>query len=270
MSQVAHETLDTALREIDSLRRNLKRSSASQVKAIDEREIARATALAWFNNHFHRLHQEIEADELSQRSESYARLMEYSDKATSRTKYEKLLKPLVKDLKNLRRHILDNTSSSVGDSTDAVPDFSSLIGDTKMQGILADRWKECATCISAGAPLAALVMMGGFLETLLLARFNREVNKDHIFRSPVAPKDRKTKKPLPIKEWTLRNYLDVGHDLGWITRSTKDVGEVVRDYRNYVHPYKQASHGIVLETNDARLFWEISKEMARQLLSGNR
>jgi hypothetical protein len=65
----------------------------------------------------------------------------------------------------------------------------------------------------------------------------------------------------------LRHYLDVGHELGWINRSAKDVGEVLRDYRNYIHPYKQARDGLHLDSEDARLFWEVAKGIARQLIA---
>src|SRR6266508_3631639 len=57
------------------------------------------------------------------------------------------------------------------------------------------------------------------------------------------PIDQRTKKPLPLPEWTLRPYIDVAHEICWITRSGKDVAAVLRDYRNYVHPEKQRSHG---------------------------
>ena len=35
--------------------------------------------------------------------------------------------------------------------------------------------------------------------------------------------------PLKLIEWGLKNYL------GGISKTTKDVGKVVRDYRNYIH-----------------------------------
>jgi hypothetical protein len=50
-----------------------------------------------------------------------------------------------------------------------------------MQEILARRWSEVHACIGANANLAATVMMGGLLETLLLARINVVVNKAAIF-----------------------------------------------------------------------------------------
>jgi hypothetical protein len=48
-----------------------------------------------------------------------------------------------------------------------------------------------------------------------------------------------TGNPLKLNGWGLKNYLDVAHELAWISK-TKDVGEVVSEYRNYVHPSKGA------------------------------
>jgi hypothetical protein len=58
----------------------------------------------------------------------------------------------------------------------------------------------------------------------------------------------------------------VAHELGWITKSGKEVAAVLRDYRNYIHPEKERSHGIMLTSADSAMFWEITKLLARQLL----
>ena len=64
-----------------------------------------------------------------------------------------------------------------------------------------------------------------------------------MFTPSKAPKD-KAGKPKPLKEWGLKDYLDVANELGWIRQSAKDVGQVLRDYRNYLHPEKELSHGV--------------------------
>ncbi|MCG8673385.1 MAG: hypothetical protein MI867_28605, partial [Pseudomonadales bacterium] len=102
---------------------------------------------------------------------------------------------------------------------------------------------------------------------LLLARFNKEQNKGVIFSPSKAPISKKTGKTAPLQEWTLRHYIDVAHDLKWISHSAKNVGEVLRDYRNYVHPYKQMSHGVELDSHDAELFWGITKSITNQLIA---
>jgi len=42
--------IESAIAEADSLRKVLKRRSSERVNSADEKQIARATALAWFNN----------------------------------------------------------------------------------------------------------------------------------------------------------------------------------------------------------------------------
>ena len=136
-----------------------------------------------------------------------------------------------------------------------------------MNAILERRWNECQGCIRASAPLAAKVMMGGLLEALFVARANVMTNKAPLFRAKATPIDSKTKKPLALPEWTLRPYIDVAAELGWISRSGKDVAAVLRDYRNYIHPEKERAHGVSLNDHDAGMFWEVTKSLARQLLA---
>jgi hypothetical protein len=108
-------------------------------------------------------------------------------------------------------------------------------------------------------------MMGGLLEALLLARINRESNKTPIFKTSKAPKD-KGGKTRPLNEWMLRGYIDVAHEMGWISQSARDVGDVLRDYRNYIHPYKEISHGVTIQGKDAVVLWEVSKSISRQII----
>jgi len=48
--------------------------------------------------------------------------------------------------------------------------------------------------------------------------------------------------------------------------NSRDVGDVLRNYRNFVHPAKQLSENVQLVQDDAILLWEISKAVTRQLL----
>lgn len=260
----ALDTVGLALGEIDRLRKLLKKKSTSQVRATEERSIAKATALAWFNAHRSPLAVLATSQNFQQADSSYRALLEASDRATSRATYDSLLKTLRAALIALRSdgvaHPVQSTTTS-----DQAPSFLPLISDPQMQSILASRWEECVACISANAPLSATVMMGGLLEALLLARVNHESNKEPIFQATTAPKD-KNGQPKPLPEWTLKSYIDVSRELGWISVSAKDVGEVLRDYRNYIHPFKQLSHGISLNTDDAVLFWEVSKAITRQII----
>lgn len=83
--------------------------------------------------------------------------------------------------------------------------------------------------IGAGAALAATVMTRGLLEALFIARAIFLPTRLLFFQRRQRLLTRKTSKPLALPEWTLRPYIDVGAELGWITRSGKDVAAVLRD-----------------------------------------
>jgi hypothetical protein len=256
-----HSTIDSALAEADRLRKLLKKKSTQQVRSTDECTIVKATALAWFNTHRMHIVGTVEEGALRAVDAVYRHVLEGSDRATARATYDGLLKDLRSKLIGLRS---DAVMLQPVSTSDQPPDFSPLIADIQMQAILTERWEECGKCLTAGAPLAATVMMGGLLEALLLGRVHRESNKAPIFQAASAPRD-KGGQTRPLPEWTLRNYIDVAHELGWISVSAKDVGEVLRDYRNYVHPFKQLSHGVHLTADDAILLWEVSKAISRQI-----
>lgn len=257
------KTVDEAISQIESLIKVLRKKKLTQVKSVDEKSIIKATALSWFQ----KLRIQINLSELQLKDTDkyYKFLLEASEKNTTRNRYLTELKSLRLNLIKLRS---DNivTITNQKKTPDNPPDFSNLIKDEKMKGILLNRWNECIRCLNVDAPLSSTVMMGGMLEAILLAKINSCTDKSKIFKAKAAPIDKKTTKVYPLQEWTLRNYIDVSHELGWISQSTKDIGEVLRDYRNYIHPYKELSHGIIITKPDAELFWQITKSIINQLL----
>ena len=69
-----------------------------------------------------------------------------------------------------------------------------------------------------------------------------------------------------LLEWRLKDYIDVAHEMGWISQTGKDVGHVLRDYRNFIHPYKEFSNNINLSKSDAHILWDVTKSICRQLI----
>jgi hypothetical protein len=61
--------------------------------------------------------------------------------------------------------------------------------------------------------------------------------------------------------------VDVSHELTWITKGAKDVGNVLREFRNYIHPHKEYIDGVELSEDDVRMFWEVTKSITRQILA---
>lgn len=263
-------SIESAIAEADSLQKVLKRQSSNQLRSAEDRQIVKATALAWFNSHRTVVAELLGNDQIKPVDDIYRGLLTSAARLTLRSKYVGSIKEIKKRLGTLQAdHVIALASapaSKLGLTPDTAPKFSPLISDLKMQAILTKRWHECGICVRSNAPLAATVMMGGLLEGLLLAKINQLADKTPVFGAAAAPVDSKTGKPLQLKEWGLKNYIDVAYELGWITKTTKDIGEIVRDYRNYIHPQKELSHGIVLEPGDAQMLWEVAKSITLQLL----
>jgi hypothetical protein len=264
----SQQAIESSISEVDKARRALKKDKTVQVRSVDDKLLLKATALTWFNNHRKMFASSIPDNGLAKADSLFNDILTSTDKNASRNKYDVILKKLHLELVNLRsQNILSLSNTVQNNSSDIPPDFSSITSDNEMQAILIRRWNECSTCVLSNAPLSATVMMGGLLEGLLLARINQFVDKSKVFKAKSAPKDKTSGNPKTLNEWTLKDYIDVAHELKWISQTEKDLGVVLRDYRNYIHPQKERSHGIIIESKDAKLLWELSKSISRQLLA---
>lgn len=253
--------VDEAIAAVTRLRAILHKGRNQQVRKSDELALVKATAQSWFRNHRPALAGMQNDSAFKMADQGFASLLEWADRNTARAKYRDLLQAI-------KTHLVKLRSSGVL-AAPAVepsrPQFQLLISDLKMLGILERRWTETLACQRVGADLAATVMLGGLLEALFLARINRLTNLAPVFTAAAAPKD-KAGKPRPLKEWGLKDYLDVAKELGWIRQSAKDVGQVLRDYRNYIHPEKELSHGISIVAEDTAMFVSVFSSIAEQII----
>lgn len=261
----AHQAIEAAIQEMDQLLRNLYKEKTAQVRSSDERLMLKATALTWFKTHKSKISVICNTGLLDKVDTIFEKLHDYSERGILRSKLKRECKEARVLLVDVRAAVMKGGDIPIDKADDKPPDFSPLISDPKMQDILRRRWAECIVCIKSGAPLSATVMMGGLVEGLLLARVNTETDKSPIFRAKTAPRDA-AGITLPLKEWMLKSFLDVAHELDWISNSAKDVGTVLREYRNYIHPQKEFTHDVNLEPNDARMFWDVCKNISREII----
>ena len=253
--------IDAAIEAVTRLRTTLHKRKHRQVRSSDDLALVKATAQTWFKNQRPALAILQSDPAFKMADEAFATLLEWADQYTARNKYRNQLQTIKSQLVKLR-----SSGVLVAPSVDLPsPQFQLLIADPKMLGILERRWKETLSCQRVGADLAATVMLGGLLEALFLARINRLTNLAPVFTASAAPKD-KAGKPKPLKEWGLKDYLDVAKELGWIRQSAKDVGQVLRDYRNYIHPEKELSHGITVVAEDTVMFVNVFSSIAEQII----
>jgi hypothetical protein len=260
------DAIEACFREVEQARNRVLRIKTKQITNADDRDYLKSVAYSWFKSHRPLLVAAIRQEALEPVDSKLKVVLDATGRSSAKTTYLAALKNAKDALASLRGVSLIPLPSSPA-VPEAPPDFGALASDPVMKAILERRWNECQRCIRASAPLAATVMMGGLLEALFVARANLMTNKAPLFRAKATPMDSKTKKPLALPEWTLRPYIDVAAELGWISSSGKDVAAVLRDYRDYVHPEKERSHGVNLNEHDSGMFWEVTKGLTRQLLA---
>lgn len=262
---VAADAITTALSELQRARDNVRRSAHRQIRSVEQRAALRSLAFAWFQSHRKAVAPVVDVQLLTAANTAYQTILDATEKNSAKATYLGAMAAAKTALLDLRAHffVADDTPTTVAD---AAPDFSPLVSDEIMRGILERRWGECRKCVAAQAHLASIVMMGGLLEAMFVARANKLANKTALVKAAAAPKDSKTGKVLDIRDWTLRPYIDVGHELGWITRTAKDVAGVLSEYRNYIHPEKERRHNLLLHEQDTAMLWGVTKSLVEQLL----
>jgi hypothetical protein len=259
------DAIDQAIREADAARKKVGAHRGKQITQSDFLDYLKSVCYSWFRSHRRVLEAHLPLSEFEAVDEPFQRVLNATMKASVRAAYLDALKAVRVGLIGLRSVAVTLPASTA--KADLAPDFAQLGADVSMRAILTRRWEECQRCLRAEANLAATVMMGGFLEALFIAKANQMTDKRLLFQAKAAPIDRRTQKPLQLSEWTLQPYIAVGQELGWISRTGKDVAAVLRDYLNYVHPEKERSHGVTLNSQDASMFWELTKSLTRQLLA---
>lgn len=257
--------VDECISGIERLTKYLRKSDTKQVGSREERSGVKATSLAWFHKQRPGISHELTSLNLGQVDDAFRELLDFSDKYTTRERYLTHLKSLRLALINLRGDIIIVSAGKNG-TVENPPDFSKIVADPRMRKILNRRWEETKSCMRAGAHLAATVMMGALLEALLLARINSLNDKSQLFKLKCIPIDKKTGKAMPLQQWTLQDYIDSSYEMGWIAKSAKDVGNVLRDYRNFVHPAKELSEGVDLTQSDTQMFWAVFRELSYQVI----
>ena len=262
----AHEAINATLTEVERLRKTLGKGTSKQVYSASELDLVKANVHAWLHNRRPVLAVVVAEASLKELDSIYRDLLAATNRGTSRTRYLDLLKALKHALGSLQSDKAVELSAAQSSTPDTAPSFTSIAADAEMQQLLTNRWNECVGCVTHNLPLAATVMMGGLLEALLVARINRLSDQSVVFKAKAAPKEKSTGAVLRLREWTLSSYIDVAHELGWISDTYKDVGAILRDYRNYIHPYKEYQHKKTITPDDSKMLWEIGKTIVRQVL----
>jgi hypothetical protein len=125
--------------------------------------------------------------------------------------------------------------------------LAGLIGDPAMVRLLVDRAEQSRMADAAGAHLLALVGIGSLVEGMLLAVL--------LQRDPALVLRNKAGKPMSFDYVGLAQLLDEAHARGHIELDAKEFMTPVRNFRNYIHPRKQATEPFTADRETVSLSW---------------
>lgn len=126
--------------------------------------------------------------------------------------------------------------------------------DDKIKKILEYRIKEIIINMKNKNYLSAIILIGSTLEGILLSL--AENNQDKFNKSKTAPKD-KENKVLKFKSWTLSSLIYTAYTENFINLDIKKFSHVLRDFRNYIHPYEQLTSNFDPNEDTIKISWQV-------------
>ena len=135
--------------------------------------------------------------------------------------------------------------------------------DDDITNILLLRIEEIKNCMTAHAPLAAIILLGSVLEGILLGIANQMPKEFN--QSNSAPKNATNNAVKRFQEWSLANFIDVAYDLELINKDVKLYSQGLRDFRNYIHPDVQLTSKFIPNDETAKISFQVLKAAIFQL-----
>lgn len=134
--------------------------------------------------------------------------------------------------------------------------------DSTISAFLQSRINEAQAIRRDRAPLATIFLLGSTLEGILIAVACNDIKR--FMTAPAAPKD-KSQNVLKIHEWTLNSLIEAAHQIGLLSLDVKKFSHVLRDFRNYIHPYRQMSESFSPDQDTVDICWQVFKAAVSQL-----
>jgi hypothetical protein len=134
--------------------------------------------------------------------------------------------------------------------------FNSLGIEAALIPILDTRIKEANECLKNGLSLSTIFLCGSILEGVLLAIATQYPQK---FNQATSSPKAKLGKVKSLHDWYLSNFIDVSCEIGLLGLDVKKFSYVLRDFRNYIHPYHQMAAGFNPDEHTAKICMQVLK-----------
>ena len=106
-----------------------------------------------------------------------------------------------------------------------------------------------------------IFLCGSALEGILLGV--AEKNQNIFKKAKSSPK--KNDKALQFQEWTLKSLIEVSYEVGFLKEDVKKFSHSLRDFRNYIHPYLQATKEFDPDSHTAKICFQVLKATIHQI-----
>lgn len=129
--------------------------------------------------------------------------------------------------------------------------------------ILKTRMVEAESNIKVGCSLSAIILIGSIAEGVLLGVATKYPRIFNMANS--APTNRNDGKVKAFNAWTLNDFIETAYELNIIYEDVKKFSHVLREFRNYIHPYQQLCSKFNPNINTAAICLQVLKALIEQV-----
>lgn len=135
--------------------------------------------------------------------------------------------------------------------------------DKEIIDIIQERIVEIKKNLSNDNPLSVIFLCGSILEGILCGI--AITNKEKFLNSKICPKD-KNGNIKKISQWSLCSLINVACDIGLLSQNVKEYSKSLKNFRNYIHPFKQLKVGFSPNNDTAILSWQALNVAINELI----
>lgn len=137
-------------------------------------------------------------------------------------------------------------------------DFDKIILETLQSCI-----EEIIKGIKAKAPLLVIFLSGSTLEGILLGKAKKYPK---VFNETKCSPKQDSGQVKILSQWTLNDLINSAYEIGLINKDLKEFSYVLRDFRNYIHPFEQINSGFNPRMDTAKLCWQVLQMAVVQII----
>ena len=137
-----------------------------------------------------------------------------------------------------------------------VPNINRLPISSPVATIIQKRVDEAETALSAKAWLSVIFMCGSAFEGILLGIAEKQ---PELFKG-------NSKSENELQKWNLAELIDAAYDARLLELDVKKFSHVLRDFRNYIHPYRQMITNFTPTEHTAKICLQVLKAAVANLI----